>query len=149
MNDRDLIKSVLTEVLAILNFSTEIECKQEEETLIINVKTPEASFLIGPKGENLFALQYLLKLIVNKKSDNADNLFILDVNDYRSNRTKLLRELAANIADEACLERRDKELQPMSSFERRVIHVALAERGNVSTESVGFGELRRVVIKPV
>jgi len=71
----------------------------------------------------------------------------LDINDYKKNKEEYLRDLARTTADEVALFKREKELPPMAAAERRVIHTSLSSRDDVTSESVGEGLDRRVVIR--
>ena len=121
---------------------------QEPATIKISLQTEEAPILIGEKGETLLGLQALLKKILTKRW-NQKFFIELDINDYREKKRKYLQELAEMAADEAILNQSLKSLPPMSAWERRIIHLALAERSDVKTESQGAGEQRHVIIVPL
>ena len=106
-----------------------------------------AHMLIGEQGRNLVALEHLLKKIIRKKH-GEDFKFTLDINDYRIRRLEALKQDVKNAAKEVRMYRRQAVLRPMSSFERRVIHLLLAEYPDIATESIGEEPNRRVVIKP-
>lgn len=163
MNDYSaIIKQIISNLLAKMGFETDIDIDAtDQEDIMVNIQTDEAGFLIGQAGANLQALQHLARVLVNKKinlqlSDQTDAAnkimppvqFIIDVNNYRKNRTDLLKELALNMASQALSEKSPLFLQPMSAYERRIIHVSLAGHDQIDTESTGQGEERRVVIKP-
>lgn len=115
--------------------------------LRFNIEVRDARFLIGERGANLACLEYLLKKIVQKQHPDAPN-FSLDVNDYKLKRSEMLRDEVKSIAKKVRMYRKEIILKPMSSFERRIIHMALAEYPDITTESIGEGRDRRVVIKP-
>ncbi len=132
--------------LAEIEGSSEIDF-QVPETIKINLQTTEAPLLIGEKGETLFGLQSLLKKILTKRLNQR--LFVeLDINNYREKKVKYLQELAETIADEVSLTQRAKAIEPMTAWERRIIHLTLADRPEVETESQGRGEERYVLIRP-
>ena len=120
---------------------------ENNENFICNVKTEDSSHLIGQYGVNLQALQHLARVIVRKKTEIKSD-FILDVNFYRKERNESIAILAKNIAEKAVAEKRAITLRPMSPYERRLVHIELAENKNITTESVGEGEDRQVIIKP-
>jgi len=120
----------------------------EEGLVAVRVTVEEPKMFIGERGQTLFEIQHIFKSIVRKKVSEPLHLFV-DINDYRKNKEDYLRELARNTADEAALFKREKELPPMPAAERRIIHMELAERGDVVSESVGEGVERRVAIKPI
>ena len=115
--------------------------------LRFNVVAPDARFLIGEHGANLAHLEYLAKRIIQKKYSEAPP-FSLDVNDYKLRRAEVLRDEVKLIAKKVRMYRKEIALRPMSSFERRIIHMALAEYPDIATESTGEGPSRRVTIKP-
>ena len=125
-----------------LHFST-----QEENTLLIEVKTEEPQILIGERGQTLADIQHLLKIILRKKTEELFYINV-DINDYKKKKAEYLKELANSVADDVVLTKEEKALSPMRAFERRIIHMELAERSGVITESVGERDERKVVIKP-
>ena len=119
----------------------------EKETLPVDIKTSEPQILIGEKGETLVSIQRLLKVLLRRKLDK--NLYIdLDINGYKKKKIDYLRQLARSVADDVALTKKEQILPPMPAYERRIIHLELAERGNVVTESIGQEPQRRVVIRP-
>ncbi|MBI3627402.1 MAG: hypothetical protein HY220_01445 [Candidatus Sungbacteria bacterium] len=115
--------------------------------LRFNIEVPDARFLIGEHGANLASLEYLVKKIVQKKFPDGPN-FSLDVNDYKLRHAEMLRDEVKMIAKKVRMYRKEIILKPMSSYERRIIHMSLAEYPDIITESVGENPDRRVVIKP-
>jgi spoIIIJ-associated protein len=113
----------------------------------VNILTDEAYLLIGAHSQNLIALEYLLKRLAERDGDDEARFF-LDVNGYRLHHLEELKLEAKNSAKKVRLYRTELVLKPMSAFERRIVHMALAEYPDITTESVGEGETRRVVIKP-
>lgn len=105
------------------------------------------NMLIGERGGNLAALEHLLKKIIKKKYGEAHK-FTLDINDYRIKRLEDLKQDVKVAAKEVRLYHRDAALRPMSSFERRIVHLLLAEYPDIITESIGEEPERRVIIKP-
>lgn len=118
----------------------------EEPVVQVGILVDEPKMIIGEKGQTLFELQHILKLILRKKI--AEPFYLsLDINEYKKNKEEYLRDLAQTTADEVILLKKAKELPPMPASERRVIHMALANRTDVVSESLGDGPDRRVVIK--
>lgn len=105
------------------------------------------NLLIGEHGGNLAALEHLLKKIVKKKY-GEDQKLTLDINDYRTKRLEDLKQDVKAAAKAVRLYRKEVPLRPMSSFERRVVHLLLAEYPDITTESIGQEPDRRVIIKP-
>lgn len=131
-----------------------VEAEVEERSIsdlsipYINVLTDEASLLIGARAQNLLALEYLLKRRLERETTSRENSFFLDVNGYRLHHLEELKDEAKSMAKKVRLYRTELVLKPMPPFERRIVHVTLAEYPDITTESTGEGETRRVVIKP-
>ena len=106
-----------------------------------------ASILIGEHGNNLGAIEHIVKKIVRKKYDE-EHKFTLDINDYRMRRLDDLKQDVKAAAKEVRLYSKEVPLRPMSSFERRIVHLLLAEYPDIATESVGREPSRLVIIKP-
>lgn len=154
-NNIETVKRTVKEFLEKMTFEAEVEVlPQVDQTLPINIKTEEPQILIGERGETLVEIQHLLKLILRKtlhktQGDQAPFHIDLDINDYKKKKTDYLKEIAKSAADEVVLTKKEKELPPMSSYERRIVHMELAERGDVVSESIGEEPERRIIIKPV
>jgi len=119
----------------------------KENNLEVDLKTEEADVLIGPQGKTLHALQVILGRIIRKQFE--DRIYLdIDINNYKQNKVKYLEEMARNIADKVALNHKPETLAVMTSYERRIIHMALAERTDIATESTGDDTERRVVINP-
>lgn len=144
------IKEIVGELVSRMGFSAEISLGKadEEGAIVCDIKTNDSNFLIGQYGANLQYLQHLARLLVRKKVSAKTN-FILDVNSYRQEKNESLIRLAKNLSDQAVSERRAVVMRPMSPYERRVIHLELSRDARIRTESIGEGDDRRVVIKPV
>ena len=151
MNDLLLeIKKIIEEILAKMDFSGEVKVDEEGQNFVsANIQSDEASWLIGKGAENLMALQQITRAILNKKFGEATPRFSLDVDSYQKNRLETLTRMAKNLAEEVLRTGESRWLPPMSSYERRAVHLALVDFLGVKTESEGESEERQVVIKPV
>lgn len=148
MNQLEIVKQTTIEVLNKMNFQAQVELDDSDENnLLVNIQTDYAGFLIGQAGNNLTALQHLIRVLVHKKNKEPIQ-FILDINNYHKNRLDLLRRMAKDIAQEALAKRVSLVLHPMSAYERRVVHMALADQTDIETTSTGEEPERRIVIKP-
>lgn len=144
------IKKITEEFFKKMSFDVEIEfLPQREFTLPINLKSEDPRILIGERGETLFEIQHLLKVILKRKINTEEPFYIdLDINDYKKKKIQYLKELACSLADEVSLTKKEKILPQMSAYERRIIHLELADHPNVATESIGQEPERRVMIRP-
>jgi spoIIIJ-associated protein len=120
---------------------------QADESYILQVQGEELRNLIGRRGESLAALQYITRLVASRDLQRRAN-FVVDVGDYKSSRAQKLYQLANRMANQAVERRRIVKLEPMPPHERRIIHMALRQRGDVTTSSVGEGKFRKVTIVP-
>jgi len=116
---------------------------------MITVNGSDAGSLIGHHGDTLEALQYLINLAANRKAD-ADGIehikLTLDIENYRSRREQTLRRLARGLAIRVQRSHKDVTLEPMSPYERRIIHSEVQNIRGVTTNSIGVDNNRRVVI---
>jgi len=123
-----------------------VECVAGENQVNYSVKGEKLGKLIGYHGENIHAIQLLLSGI-KLRSEGPVRLY-LDIDGYKANKNQTLIDLANKIADQAVKIERNIHLDPMSAYDRRIIHTTLQERDDVTTESTGEGERRHVVVKP-
>ncbi|MFA5926102.1 MAG: R3H domain-containing nucleic acid-binding protein [Parcubacteria group bacterium] len=149
----EIIKSLIDEILkkmGFLDFTVGIreEAGPDGENLVFNIVTQESDLMIGQFGVNLQSLQHLLRAVARKKIEERLR-FSVDVNNYRRQKMASLEETAKSFARQAIIEKRPVVLRPMSAYERRIIHMTLSGNDQVKTESIGEGEDRKVVIKPV
>src|SRR5665647_1186895 len=119
----DNIKALIKEFIAKMGFSCqEIEVlkgqdsPEQEETLILNIKTADSSFLIGQYGANLQALQHIVRVLVREKLQERTR-FILDINSYRQEKNDAVIRLAKEIAEQAMREKRAIVMRPMTPYE--------------------------------
>lgn len=104
--------------------------------------------LIGKNGQNLKALEHVVRVMWLRQNPENRSL-IVDVNDYCAERSKELIQLVRETAERVRQTRRSEAFEPMTSYERRLVHTELATYSDLSTESVGQDPHRRVVIKPL
>lgn len=148
--DTEQIKQQIQELLHQMGFGAVLESIDVHQGAASRFSVrlgADANMLIGEHGVNLMALEHLLKKILQKKYQE-DGKFTLDINDYRLKRLEDLKQDVKTAAKEVRLYRREVPLNPMSPFERRIVHLLLAEYPDITTESIGQGFDRRVVIKP-
>ena len=161
-DEMDLAGRTLRDLLNLLGLSeTDITARDPETpgdglglmTQVFDVmgSTEEASdelgLLIGRRGETLQGLQYLLNVIVSSRSE-SEQIFSVDVEQYRRRREQSLVELAQRVANEVRTTGDVITLEPMPPAERRIVHLALQEEEGVATESVGRGTDRQVEVMP-
>ena len=130
-----------------LEASINVEFDAAENELSIDVKAEDMGVLIGKRGQTLDSLQYIVSLAINKDSNEYVKVK-LDSENYRVRRKETLENLARNIASKVKRTGRQVSLEPMNSFERRIIHSALQGDPDCETFSEGNDPYRKVVVKP-
>ena len=139
----------LTDVFKAMNLeaSINVEFDSAENELTIDVKAEDMGVLIGKRGQTLDSLQYIVSLAINK--DCSEYVKVkLDSENYRVRRKETLENLAKNIASKVKRTGKAVSLEPMNSFERRIIHSALQGDSDCETYSEGADPYRKVVVKP-
>ena len=149
------IKSFLEQLLKIIGF-TDFEINIQENpqdkliqfSLKVDSRLDDSGLLIGRDGENLQALEYFLNILLKKNTVNFGWRVLLDINNYRAMQEEKLREFARKIAHQVAVTNQIIELPPMRARDRRIIHLEIALRSDVATESIGENKERHIVIKP-
>jgi spoIIIJ-associated protein len=149
-------KKVIADLLERMGVTAGIEVKMPQEALdeegesnptVFNITGDNLEILIGRRGQTLDALQYLVRLILTRQSKSKVPVMI-DVDGYKQKRFDDLRAMALNVAEQVKQHNSSIRLEPMTAFERRIVHMTLAKDPEVATESVGEGDYRKVVVFP-
>jgi spoIIIJ-associated protein len=144
--DVDITVDVLQHILQYMNIRAIVQVRSTNPlTLNIQGINENLGLLIGRRGETLAALQLLVSLIVGHRTKHRMRI-IIDAENYRERREANLRSLALRVAQQVRNYRRSIALEAMPPHERRIVHLALSESKDISTESIGEGDARRVVI---
>ena len=149
-----LAKKTVEELLRLMKLEAKVEptsplqaTSPEIESIALEIKGQDLGILIGRRGETLTALQYIVRLIVARHQKTRVPVAI-DVEGYKQRRYQVLRDLALRLAQNVKATGRSTTLEPMPADERRVIHLALSVNPDVTTQSIGEGEVRKVAILP-
>jgi len=152
-----IAQDILENILALMGLDANVDCRRDDAiacdeeklgvSVIFDIKGGDLGVLIGRRGQTLDSLQYILRLMVTRHTGLSIAL-VLDVNGYKRRRGESLHSLALHIAEQVASSGRSCALEPMSAYDRRIVHLTLAEHPYVVTESVGFGEARKVVVLP-
>ena len=142
----DEAKTFLFNVLNSMNIEANIDIKEENDIIRINLSGAKMGLVIGYRGETLDSLQYLVSLVVNKNHENPYKRVVLDAENYRHKREETLIRVAQKTAYKVKKSGRPYKLEPMNPYERRVIHSALQEYTDINTYSEGDEPFRRIVI---
>lgn len=142
-------KSYLTSIALEMGITDlTIEHTSDGKNVSFKLSSEKAALLIGKRGLTLNAMQQLTQLMLNK-SAKSFMILQMDVEDYRERRQVALEQLAARMADKAIRTRKSVAFEPMASYERKIIHNALANRLDIETHSEGTEPNRYLVIEPV
>lgn len=142
----DDAKTFLVNVLNSMNINADIDIKEENDIIKINLKGSKMGLVIGYRGETLDSLQYLVSLVVNKNHENPYKKVVLDAENYRHKREETLIKVAQKTAYKVKKSGRPYKLEPMNPYERRIIHSALQEYTDINTYSEGEEPFRRIII---
>ena len=169
--DKDTVTATVKKMVGFMNIDCQIEAKEElgdnygYGAIVVSIQTPNnARFLIGKNGQNLKALEHVLRAMLIKPDNFSpgedsnkagtvsgggarEGTIILDVNDYRKSRASYLVDVAKQAVARVRNTQKAEALFPMSAYERRIVHMELAAYPDIATESIGSDPNRRVVIK--
>ena len=160
MNDEEVLtkaKELTLEFIAQLGLDAEVtvafvagEVKEGRELkyIMITLEGELLNELIGFHGKVFDSVQNILGLVISKSLQQPDLRTLIEINDYRSKREEYLTKYARRAAEEVRMNGQSLELPPMKPFERRIVHMVLKEDAEVTTESYGEGEERRIKILP-
>ncbi|OGE31045.1 hypothetical protein A2631_05180 [Candidatus Daviesbacteria bacterium RIFCSPHIGHO2_01_FULL_44_29] len=147
------VSEILENILGLLSLEGSFEVEETDQGVMVSIDTEDAGRLIGRQGETLTALQLLVNQILSRQleKDEKPTVFkrvIVDVADWKKQREGDLVTQAKNAAEQVKLEGKELALEPMPSWQRRVMHMAIEGLEGVYSESLGEGEDRHLVIKP-
>jgi len=140
-----VVTEILDTLLGLLDVTGKVEVLSDEIPLALNIKGDDLGILIGRRGQTLACLEYITKLIVVGRL-KAWLPLTVDVAGYKERRRDSLQRLALYLAEQVKSRRRAITMEPMPADERRIVHLTLADNPDVTTQSIGEGEGRKVVI---
>lgn len=143
----ETVKTAAEELLSKMEIAATVTVELVDDVYQVKVETEESGLLIGFHGETLGSFQLILGLIVYKKLGSWVRV-VVEVGDYRARREEQLRAMAESYTAQVLATGQPISLPFLPPIERRIIHLALQDRPDVETESVGEGNQRRVIIKP-
>ncbi len=146
-NPKKVVHDFLSDVISKMGIKADISIRQTGKVLYIQLSGDKLAMLIGKRGQTLNSLQYLTQLVANRNSNHYLQI-ILDAENYREKRKDILKQLAGNLAKQAIRTSKNVSLEPMPSYERKIIHAALAQFKEIKTYSVGEEPNRHLVISP-
>ncbi len=144
----DLGKETLKRIVDLITTDATISVKQTPEKIIFDIEGGESGVIIGKRGQNLEAIQYIVDKVLNKKSDQRVRLQV-DVGGYLEKKKTNLKRLAAKLAAKTKKTGKPSTIGEMNAHDRRIVHMALKGDKKVRTQSVGDGYYRKLIIFPV
>lgn len=143
---KEKLEEILKNIFSITEEEVSYTIEKKDNQINLIIKGEEMAHLIGYKGKTIEAFQSLLNSMLQREDEEFAKVFV-EINDYKKKKEEKLRRLANKMAANCVKFRRPIRLEPMSAYERLIIHRELADRRDVETESIGEEPRRRVVIK--
>ncbi len=140
-------KRILEGILLRMNLDCPVTVEETADTILLNIKGDGTGLLIGKRGQNLDALQYIVNKAVSKYTNNR-KMIVVDTESYRKKREESLIALADKLADKVKKSKKALTVGHMNAHDRRVIHLALQNDESLTTKSRGEGDFRKIVIMP-
>ena len=142
------VKELVDKLISLMGLEVQTFVEEREKDFYVNVTGEDSAIFIGKHGESIEQFQTVINYIYNKDKSREDAKHItIDSNKYAERRTETLTNLAKRTAGKVIREHKDFKFEAMNSYERRIIHSALADHGKVITESYGNEPNRYVVVK--
>lgn len=143
----ETVRKTTEELFSHLEIAGNFDLSEQENALDVVLETADSGIVIGYHGEVLEALQLILSLLVAKRLGRFVRVTV-EVGDYRKNRSEYLQKLALSAKERAIAEQQEQAIHSLKSWERRIIHLLLQDDTQVTSESVGSGKERVLVVKP-
>jgi len=140
-------KRILEGILLRMNLDCPLTIEETADTILLNIKGDGSGLLIGKRGQNLDAIQYIVNKAVSKYTNNR-KIIVVDTESYRRKREESLTALAEKLAQKVKKSKKALTVGHMNAHDRRVIHLALQNDESLTTKSRGEGEFRKIVIMP-
>lgn len=144
------VSEILENILGLLGFEGSFEVVEEEENIQVTIETSDPGRLIGFRGETLDSLQLLVNLILGKQlsEDQKYKRVVIDVAGWKKSKEEDLKKRAQNWALQVKDSGKEMELEPMPSWQRRIVHMVISETAGVESESIGEDRERHLIIRP-
>ena len=141
------IEKIVKDLISRLDIAGDFEVVEQDGTLEVLLKTEETGIVIGYHGEVLDSLQLVLSLMISQKIGRFQRITV-EVGDYKKNRGEYLEKLALQVKEKVISEGREHAISSLRPWERRIMHMLLKDDESVTSESVGEGKERVIIIKP-
>ena len=144
----DQLSEVLDNLLGMLLLEGSYEIEEAEDGFSVSIETKDAGRLIGARGESLEGLQLIVNQIMSRKTgEEGFKRVLLDVSGWRKQKEEELKAMAQQLGKQVLETGKEMELEPMSAWQRRVVHMVIQEMNGLMSESMGEGRERHIVIK--
>ncbi|MFH1381284.1 MAG: RNA-binding cell elongation regulator Jag/EloR [Chloroflexota bacterium] len=152
----EVVKDVLEKLISLMGVSGSVSLQSQpvvdqkidtSASVVLDIKGDDLGILIGRRGQTLSCLQYLVRLMVGHQTKTWVPI-VIDVEGYKQRRYKALQTFALNIAEQVKVRKAPFTMEPMPAYERRIVHLTLSNHPNVTTESIGEGDARKVIVLP-
>lgn len=143
--DLAVIKGDLEKILALMGLAAQVSVENEANKIVAKLEGGNDEDIIGPEGQTLDSLQYLMRKIIGRKIEGKV-LFSLDVGSYREVRRDDLEEMAGKLADEVRESGRTRSIPALNPAERRIVHMKLQDDPTIRSRSVGEGQFKKILI---
>ncbi len=140
-------RRLLEGLLSRMQIASPVSVEETEEVIVLNVQGDGSGLLIGKRGQNLDALQYILNKAIHHTA-NGHKMIVIDTEDYRKRREESLVALALRLGEKVKKTKKPVTVGHMNAHDRRIIHVAIQSDETLTTKSRGEGEYRKIVILP-
>jgi len=148
MKTEEQLSDILDNILGLLLLEGSYEIEEEDGGFAVSIETGDAGRLIGARGESLEGLQLLVNQIMSRKVGEGDfKRVMLDVSGWRKQKEEDLQKQAEDWGKEVLESGKEIELEPMSPWQRRVVHMVIEGIDGVMSESAGEGRDRHIIIK--
>jgi spoIIIJ-associated protein len=153
MNAQDLssIQQAIEKLIQLMEIEAKVTIELDESNIVkVQIDGDDLGALIGYHGETLSALQTVIGLMINRdlaESEESRYKVVVNVGDYRQRQKESLEALARRSAERVRFTKKPLTLSPMSSYDRRIVHLALEREPDVVSESTGEGRERRLIVK--
>ena len=144
---KEKAKRILEGLLTRMQIDSPVSVEETEEAIILNIKGDGSGLLIGKRGQNLDAIQYIVNKAVHH-SVNGHKMIIIDTEAYRERREESLVALAMKLGEKVKKTKKPVTVGHMNAHDRRIIHIAIQNDATLTTKSRGEGEYRKILILP-
>jgi spoIIIJ-associated protein len=144
---KEKAKRILEGLLNRMQIDSPVSVKETEEAIVLNIKGDGSGLLIGKRGQNLDAIQYIVNKAVHH-STNGHKMIIIDTEAYRERREESLVAMAMKLGEKVKKTKKPVTVGHMNAHDRRIVHMAIQNDATLTTKSRGEGEYRKILILP-